>query len=119
MTISPNKRIVLNTVATYSRSIISLAFGLFTARWVLWALGQSDFGLYGVVGALLSFLTFILSVLSSSVQRFYAYAIGRGKNLSHEEGVRELSEWFNTAFSIHAMFAILIRLLYCFNCLRR
>ncbi len=108
MTLSPNKRIVLNTVATYSRSIISLAFGLFTARWVLLALGQSDFGLYGVVGALLSFLTFILSVLSSSVQRFYAYAIGRGKNLSHEEGMRELSEWFNTAFSIHALFAILI-----------
>ena len=108
MTLSPNKRIVLNTVATYSRSIISLALGLFTARWVLLALGQSDFGLYGVVGALLSFLTFILSVLSSSVQRFYAYAIGRGKNLSHEEGVRELSEWFNTAFMIHALLALFI-----------
>lgn len=108
MTLSPNKRIVLNTVATYSRSIISLAFGLFTARWVLLALGQSDFGLYGVVGALLGFLTFIISVLSSSVQRFYAYTIGRGKNLSQEDAIRELSEWFNTALLIHVLLALFI-----------
>ena len=108
MTLPPNKRIVLNTVATYSRSVISLAFGLFTARWVLLALGQSDFGLYGVVGALLSFLTFILSVLSASVQRFYAFAIGHGKKLSHVDAVRELSEWFNTAWLIHISLAVLI-----------
>lgn len=108
MKLSANKRIVLNTLATYSRSVISLGFGLFTARWVLLALGQSDFGLYGVVGALLGFLTFINSVLSSSVQRFYAYAIGRGKTLSEEEAARDLSEWFNTAFLIHAMLSVLI-----------
>ena len=47
---SPNKRIFLNIVATYGRSLFALACGLFSARWVLEALGQEDFGLYEVNG---------------------------------------------------------------------
>jgi hypothetical protein len=37
---SPNKRIFLNIIATYGRSLYALVLGLFTARWVLQALGQ-------------------------------------------------------------------------------
>ena len=40
-----NRRIVLNIVATYGRSLYALVLGLFTARWVLEALGQVDYGL--------------------------------------------------------------------------
>ena len=47
---SPNRRIFLNIIATYGRSLYALVCGLFTARWVLQALGQVDFGLYGLVG---------------------------------------------------------------------
>ena len=39
---SPNKRIFLNIVATYGRSLFALVLGLFTARWVLEALGVSQ-----------------------------------------------------------------------------
>ena len=45
-----NRRIVLNIVATYGRSLYALVLGLFTARWVLMSLGQVDYGLFGVVG---------------------------------------------------------------------
>ena len=41
-----------NACATYARSVVALALGLFSSRWVLQALGASDFGLYAVVGAL-------------------------------------------------------------------
>lgn len=48
-----NRRIVLNIVATYGRSLFCLVCGLFTGRWVLMSLGEVDYGLYGVVGDVL------------------------------------------------------------------
>ena len=50
---SPNRRIFLNIVATYGRSLYALVCGLFISRWVLAALGKEDFGLYCVVGGLM------------------------------------------------------------------
>ena len=49
---SPNKRIFLNIIATYGRSLYALVCGLFVSRWVLAAAGKSEFGLYGVVGGM-------------------------------------------------------------------
>ena len=37
---TPNRRIFLNIVATYGRSLYALMCGLFPARWVLAAVGQ-------------------------------------------------------------------------------
>ena len=45
-----NRRIVLNIVATYGRSVYGAVLGLFTAWWVLVSLGQIDYGSFGVVG---------------------------------------------------------------------
>ena len=44
-----NRRIALNTLATYGRSLFTLACSLFTSRWIRMALGQSDCGLRGSV----------------------------------------------------------------------
>ena len=49
--ISPNRRIVLNIVATYGRSLYALVCGLFISRWVL-AAGKSEFVVCGVVGGM-------------------------------------------------------------------
>ncbi len=49
---SPKRRIFLNIVATYGRRLYALVCGLFTARWVMAAVGKSEFGLYGVVGGM-------------------------------------------------------------------
>ena len=54
---SPNRRIVLNIVATYGRSVYALVLGLLTARWALSALGEVDFGLMGLVGGLTGFIS--------------------------------------------------------------
>ena len=48
-----NRRIVLNIVATYGRSLYALVCGLFISRWVLAALGKTDFGLCGVVSGMM------------------------------------------------------------------
>jgi hypothetical protein len=72
-----NNLIIVNILATYTRILLVAGMSLFSTRWVLKALGKGDFGLYSVVGGLIVFIMFIGSTLSSSVQRFYAYAIGQ------------------------------------------
>ena len=47
---SPNRRIFLNIIASYGRSLFPITCGLFSTRWVFMALGETDLGLYGVVG---------------------------------------------------------------------
>ena len=93
---------MLNIVATYGRSLFNLACGLFTARWVLEALGKEDFGLYGVVGGMAVFVTFINLLLSQATARFYAFSVGRAK-VSGEEGLEDCRRWFNTAVFIHTV----------------
>lgn len=100
-----NKRIFLNTLATYGRSLFALALGLFSARWILAALGPIDYGLYGVVGSIIVFITFFNGVLGSSVARFYAYAIGQGESSCDQT---ELQKWFNAALSIHVCVPIVL-----------
>lgn len=108
MRMTENRRIVLNTFATYGRSLVSLCFGLWTSRWVLQALGKSDFGLYGVVGGLIAFVVLLNNVMANSVGRFYAYAIGETRNMSSNEAHDYVCRWFNTAFTIHGLLPVLL-----------
>ena len=66
-----SRRIILNTSATYIRSVIGLAFALFSIRWVLGALGPSDFGLYMVVGTLILLVTFVVTKQSCGQVRYF------------------------------------------------
>ena len=91
-------RIVLNTAAIYTRSVFSIGLALFSSRWVLNALGQTDFGLFTVVGSLIIFIVFLNSVMAGSASRHFAYAIGQGDP-------EEVKRWFNAALSIHLCLA--------------
>ncbi len=104
----PSTRIILNTLATYGRSLFGMAASLFSARWILQALGQVDFGLYGVIGSIILLITFLNGGMSVGVVRFYAYSIGRGHNLPPDEAVEDLKRWFNTALSIHLVLPSLL-----------
>ena len=112
---SPNKRIFLNIVATYGRSLFALVCGLFSARWVLEALGKEDFGLYGVVGALTIFISFLNTLLSGALGRYYAFSIGEAKKATEEgssaAGHENCRRWFNTALSIHTVVPVVLMLI--------
>ena len=99
-----NRRIFLNVIASYGRSIFSIACGLFSTRWVLMALGQTDMGLYSVVGGLTMFVMFFNIQFAGAVSRYFAYSIGRAKVLKDEEaGLDECRRWFNVAVFIHTV----------------
>lgn len=99
----PKKKILINTAATYLTSVTSFLLALFSNRWVLWALGHTDYGLFSLVAALTVFITFLNMVLSGSVSRFLAFALGQGE-------VAEVNAWFNAALSFHFALGILLAL---------
>ena len=90
-----NRRIWLNVAATYVRNAYSLALGLVTARWLLLSLGQTDYGLFGVVGGLIAFVTFFNRLLAGAVSRFYAIAIGQAKRKGNREEITKSRSDFN------------------------
>lgn len=104
---SPNRRIFLNIVATYGRSLYTIAVGLFCGRWTLMALGQTDYGLMGLVGGLVVFVSFFNSLLSDAVGRFYAVSVGAAKN-NPVEGLENCRKWFNTALLLHTVVPIVL-----------
>ena len=107
-----NRRIFLNIIATYGRSLYALALGLFTARWALQALGHVDYGLYGVVGGLAAFISFFNSLLATGVGRFYAISVGKASvKESEAEGIEDCHKWFSTAVTLHFLLASVLMLI--------
>ena len=106
-----NRRIFWNIVATYGRSLFALCCGLFGSRWVLMALGQEDFGLYGVVGGLVIFIGIINMLLGSAVSRFYAVSVGAAEVAADKSAaVEECRAWFSTAVLIHTVIPLVLML---------
>ena len=95
------RRIIINTVATYIRSVTAAALALFSSRWVLSALGSSDYGLFSVVGSIIAIMLLLNYVLSASAARHFAYGIGK-------DDVEAVNQWFNSAFSIHLILPIVL-----------
>ena len=49
-----NKRIAKNTIYLYIRMFLTMIVSLYTSRIVLRVLGDSDYGLYNVIGGILT-----------------------------------------------------------------
>jgi len=73
------------------------------------ALGQEDFGLYGVVGGLIVFMTFINSIFSSALTRFYAFSIGQMKVADDKAAaLEECRAWFSAAVAVHTILPLIL-----------
>ena len=97
-----NRRIILNVIATYGRTMFSIVCGLFTVRWVLMVLGHEDFGVYGVVGSMAIFVVFLNTQLSEALARFYAVSIGSVKASNNaSDAIEDCRAWFSCGVAIH------------------
>lgn len=96
-----NKRIARNAVIIYVRLIIATVVGLLSSRFVLRGLGVSDFGLYNVVGSIVTMMAFINNIMVSSTYRYVAFEQGKGK-----EG--DVNKVFNTSLTIHICIAVVV-----------
>lgn len=99
-----NKRIAKNTIFLYSRMLVFLFIGLFTARVTINALGISDYGLMNVVAGVMGFLGYFSQLLSQGTSRFLTVGLGKGD-------VKALTKTFSACGTIHialALFTLII-----------
>ena len=101
---NPAKRIVINTVAQYSRSIITIILSLYSTRLILAALGVSDFGIYSIIGGVVAMLGFITNALVVTTQRYVSFHYG-------QEDMDAVRKVFSNSLLIHAVFAIILSLI--------
>ena len=95
-----NRRIAKNTIIIYIRLGVTIIVGLLTSRYVLQALGASDFGLYNVVAGVLAMLSFISASMTTTTTRF----------INFEEGKKDgdTNMIFNVCQNIHVIVAVAI-----------
>ncbi len=92
-----NKRIAINTGIIYVKLILSTVIGLLCSRIVLHALGTDDYGLYTVVGGVVSFLNVMGTTMVSVSYRYIAIELGK------ENG--DVNRIYNTVYTIHLFLA--------------
>ena len=85
----------------YFRMLLALVVGLYTSRVVLQTLGISDYGLYNVVGGIITLFTFINGTLATGTQRFMSFALG-------EQNFDKMKSVFSTTMVLHALFSLII-----------
>lgn len=96
-----NKRIAKNTVILYFRMFFIMAVSLYTSRIVLEMLGVEDFGIYNVVGGVVTVMGVLNGAMAVSVQRYLTFELGRGDLI-------RLKQTFSTCITVFMLFACIL-----------
>lgn len=103
-----SKRVVVNTMAQYIRSILNTVLALISTRIIIGELGVDDYGVYAVVGSVVSILGFITNALVLTTQRYISYFYG-------SNDFSRVRETFKNSYILHLAiglsFAIILYLL--------
>ena len=102
--ISSNKLIAKNTLYLYFRMGLTMLVSLYTSRVILEILGLEDFGIYNVVGGIVIMFGFLNSSISTAIQRFFSYELGKND-------IVQLEKVFNLSISIQGIISIIILIL--------
>lgn len=100
-TLTSNKRIAKNTIMLYLRMMVGMIVSLYMSRIVLKTLGVSDYGIYGVVGGVVTMFSFFNGTMASATARFLSFEIGTGN-------MRKLKDTFSAALTLHVSIALLL-----------
>lgn len=99
-----NKRIARNSLLLYFRMFIVMCIQLYTSRIILKTLGVVDFGIYGVVGGIVTMFAFLNGALGSATSRYFTFELGKGN-------LEKLRKVFCLSVVNHIIIAIIILLL--------
>ena len=100
-----NKMIAKNTLMLYVRLFLLMGISFYMSRILLQILGVEDLGIYNVVGAIVTMMTFFRNSLSITTQRFLNYEMGKGR-------IENLNKIFSMSFWSYAIIALFIFIIY-------
>lgn len=81
--------------------LVTMSIGLFTSRVVLNTLGIDDYGIYNVVGGVVTMFSFLTTSLSTAISRFLTYSLGKNEK-------DRLNMIFSTSINIQVAMAIVV-----------
>ncbi len=84
--------------------LFTMIVNLYVSREILRLLGESDFGLYDVVGGIVAMFTILSGSLSTAISRFMSFELGRG-------GGEKLKGIFSSSVLIQLILSIVIVIL--------
>lgn len=93
-----------NTLLLYVRMLVTMGVGLYTSRVILNSLGISDYGIYNVVGGVVTMFSFLTGSLSTAVSRFLTYSLGK-------QNINDLRTVFSTSFYSQLALSLIVLLL--------
>lgn len=96
-----SKRIAKNTLLLYVRMLFLMLISLYTSRVILNALGVEDYGIYNVVGGVVTMFSVLSGSLSAAISRFLTFELGK-------EDSERLSKVFSSSITIQVGIALII-----------
>lgn len=96
-----NRRIAKNTLLLYFRMLLMMVVSLYTSRVILNALGVEDFGIYNVIGGVVTMFSSISGSLSVAISRFLTYELGNGEQ-------SRLNKIFSASVTIQILLSLVI-----------
>ncbi len=99
-----SKRIAKNTLLLYVRMLFLMLVSLYTSRVILNALGVEDYGIYNVVGGVVTMFSMLSGSLSAAISRFITFELGTGDT-------EKLKKVFSSSVTIQVGIALIIVIL--------
>lgn len=96
-----SQRIIVNTIAQYTRTIINVCLSLYSTRLILSALGQSDYGIYSVVAGVVAMLSFVTNALVITTQRYLSFHHGK-------KDINQVRVVFSNSWLLHFFIGLLV-----------
>lgn len=96
-----SKRIAKNTLLLYVRMLFLMLISLYTSRVILNALGVEDYGIYNVVGGVVTMFSVLSGSLNAAISRFITFELGTGN-------LERLKKVFSSSVTIQVIIALII-----------
>lgn len=94
-------KVAFNTIVLYVKILLTMAISLITVPMVLHALGQSDYGLYNLIGGIIAMLAFLNNSMSVATQRYMSVAMGQGD-------LERINRVFNVNIKLHIVLGLIV-----------
>lgn len=99
-----NKRIAKNSMMLYIRMLVIMVVSLFTSRVYLKTLGETDFGIFNIVGGLVVLFSFISNTMQLATQRYLNYSMGKND-------VQAICDIFNISMLLYGCISLIVLVL--------
>lgn len=99
-----SSRILKNSIFLYLRMLFTMWFNLWATRLVLANLGVEDMGIYGVVGSIVGLFSVLTGGVTTAVQRFISFELGKKDGQTNEVFCTSL----NIIFILSALLVIVL-----------